>query len=263
MTRRRRSAFSVRRVGRRDALAGARRGIAVAVGVTAPRRLDAAVRHRAGRPGHRQGPGRLRRPVHRPDRRAASSSTTARSCRPRSARTAATSRPSVTDGGAALAIMDLKTWKVQQIIGNNAAADLRISGNDVGQEGPTYSPDGKQLWLGQTDGYRKFTVNPDGTLANPTFVPIPADGAKHALVGAAVFSRRRLHRVLRGQRPEPGGRHRRGDRRHQAELGRRQRAARHGHGRQQALRQQRGRASGAGRRHHDQLVRHPRCRPTR
>ncbi|HEY4570024.1 MAG TPA: phosphoesterase, partial [Kribbella sp.] len=95
---------------------------------------------------------------------------------------------SVTDGGMALAIVDLKNWKVQQYVGNNAAADLKIPGNDIGQEGPTYSPDGKQLWLGQTDGYRKFTVNPDGTLANPTFVTIPADGAKHALVGEAVFS---------------------------------------------------------------------------
>jgi YVTN family beta-propeller protein len=95
---------------------------------------------------------------------------------------------SVTDGGMALAIIDLKNWKVQQYVGNNAAADLKISGNDVGQEGPTYSPDGKQVWLGQTDGYRKFTVNSDGTLANPTFVTIPADGAKHSLAAEAVFS---------------------------------------------------------------------------
>ena len=95
---------------------------------------------------------------------------------------------SVTDGGMALAIVDLKNWKVQQLVGNNAAADLRISGNDVGQEGPTYSPDGSQLWLGQTNGYRKFTVNPDGTLATPTFITVPADGPKRALVGEAVFS---------------------------------------------------------------------------
>jgi YVTN family beta-propeller protein len=95
---------------------------------------------------------------------------------------------SVADGGMAIAIVDLKTYKVQQYIGDNAAADLKISGNDVGQEGPTYSPDGKQLWLGQADGYRKFTVNPDGTLANPTFISIPADGAREALVGQAVFS---------------------------------------------------------------------------
>ncbi|WP_112238398.1 alkaline phosphatase family protein [Kribbella monticola] len=95
---------------------------------------------------------------------------------------------SVADGGMALAIVDLKNWKVQQYVGNNAAADLKIPGNDVGQEGPTYSPDGSQVWLGQADGYRKFTVNPDGSLADPTFVAIPADGTKRALVGEAVFS---------------------------------------------------------------------------
>jgi YVTN family beta-propeller protein len=95
---------------------------------------------------------------------------------------------SVTDGDGALTIVDLKTWKVQQLVGDSAAANLKISGNDVGQEGPTYAPDGSQLWLGRTDGYTRFTVHADGTLADPTSVPIPADGAKHALVGAAVFS---------------------------------------------------------------------------
>ncbi|MFE7233405.1 alkaline phosphatase family protein [Streptomyces sp. NPDC057596] len=95
---------------------------------------------------------------------------------------------SVTDGGMALAIVDLKNWKVQQLVGNNASANPRISGNDVGQESPTYSPDGSQLWLGQADGYTRFTVNPDGSVANPTSVKIPADGSKRALVGAAVFS---------------------------------------------------------------------------
>ena len=95
---------------------------------------------------------------------------------------------SVTDGGMALAIVDLTNWRVQQLVGNNAAANLRISGNDVGQEGPTYSPDGSQLWLGQADGYRKFTVTPNGNLANPTFIRIPQDGPKRALVSEAVFS---------------------------------------------------------------------------
>ncbi|MEV6053673.1 alkaline phosphatase family protein [Streptomyces sp. NPDC052107] len=95
---------------------------------------------------------------------------------------------SVTDGGSALAIVDVKNWKVQQVVGTAASSTPRLSSNSVGQEGPTYSPDGKQLWLGQTDGYTKFTVNPDGTVANPTSIKIPADGAKHALVGEAVFS---------------------------------------------------------------------------
>ncbi|WP_405730600.1 phosphoesterase [Streptomyces sp. NBC_01537] len=95
---------------------------------------------------------------------------------------------SVADGDASLVVMDLTTGQVKQKVGTNATDDLRISSGSVGQEGPTYSPDGKQLWLGQADGYTKFTVNADGTLADPTAVPIAADGSKHALVGAAVFS---------------------------------------------------------------------------
>ncbi|MFG2562955.1 alkaline phosphatase family protein [Streptomyces sp. NPDC048496] len=95
---------------------------------------------------------------------------------------------SVTDGGIALVVMDLNTGQVKQRVGTPASADLRIKSNAVGQEGPTYSPDGSQLWLGQADGYTKFTVNPDGTLSNPTTISIPADGSKRALVGAAVFS---------------------------------------------------------------------------
>lgn len=95
---------------------------------------------------------------------------------------------SVTDGGSALSIVDLKSWKVQQLVGTAASSSPRISSNSVGQEGPTYSPDGSQLWLGQTDGYTRFTVNPDGSVANPVNIAIPADGPKHALVGEAVFS---------------------------------------------------------------------------
>ncbi|WP_405881867.1 phosphoesterase [Streptomyces sp. NBC_01136] len=95
---------------------------------------------------------------------------------------------SVADGDAALVITDLSTGQVKQRVGTKAADDLRIQSASVGQEGPTYSPDGSQLWLGQTDGYTKFTVGADGTLSNPVTVAIPADGTKHALVGAAVFS---------------------------------------------------------------------------
>jgi YVTN family beta-propeller protein len=94
----------------------------------------------------------------------------------------------VTDGDAALVVLDLATGRVKQKIGTKAADDLRIKSAAVGQEGPSYSPDGKQLWLGQADGYTKFTVNADGTLADPVAVPIAADGAKHALVAGAVFS---------------------------------------------------------------------------
>ncbi|GAB3147256.1 bifunctional YncE family protein/alkaline phosphatase family protein [Microbispora hainanensis] len=95
---------------------------------------------------------------------------------------------SVTDGGVALVIVDLKNWKVQQVVGNNAAANLRITDNLVGQEGPTYSPDGSQLWLGRADGFTRFTVNPDGFLAAPVDIAIAAQGSKRALVGEPVFS---------------------------------------------------------------------------
>ncbi|RPE43239.1 YVTN family beta-propeller protein [Streptomyces sp. Ag109_O5-1] len=95
---------------------------------------------------------------------------------------------SIADGDASLVVMDLSTGQVKQKVGTNAADDLRISSGAVGQEGPAYSPDGKQLWLGQANGYTKFTVNADGTLSTPTAVPIAADGSKQALVGAAVFS---------------------------------------------------------------------------
>ncbi|MFG2266507.1 alkaline phosphatase family protein [Streptomyces sp. NPDC048720] len=95
---------------------------------------------------------------------------------------------SVTDGGAALSIVDLKKWTVQQLVGTAASSSPRLGSNEVGQEGPTYSPDGSQLWLGQTDGYTRFTVNPDGSVADPASVKIPADGTRHALVGEAVFS---------------------------------------------------------------------------
>ncbi|MCO5974523.1 alkaline phosphatase family protein [Actinoallomurus soli] len=95
---------------------------------------------------------------------------------------------SLTDGGQVLAIVDLKNYKVQQYVGDNAQSDLRISGGDVGQEGPTYSPDGSQLWLGRIDGYTKFTVNSDGSLADPTNISIAAQGSKHALSAEPVFS---------------------------------------------------------------------------
>ncbi|MCX5384679.1 alkaline phosphatase family protein [Streptomyces sp. NBC_00083] len=94
----------------------------------------------------------------------------------------------VTDGDASLVIMDLASGQVKQRIGTNAADGLRIKSGAVGQEGPTYSPDGKQLWLGQSDGYTRFTVGADGILSDPVVFPIAADGSKHALVGAAVFS---------------------------------------------------------------------------
>ncbi|MFJ9846404.1 alkaline phosphatase family protein [Kitasatospora sp. NPDC101155] len=95
---------------------------------------------------------------------------------------------SVADGDASLVVVDLKTGKVQQRVGKAKGDDLHLTDGSVGQEAPVYSPDGSQLWLGQLNGYTKFTVNADGSLANPVTVAIPADGDKHALASGAVFS---------------------------------------------------------------------------
>ncbi|MER6298062.1 alkaline phosphatase family protein [Kitasatospora sp. NPDC001539] len=95
---------------------------------------------------------------------------------------------SVADGDASLVVVDLKTGRVQQRIGKAKGDDLHLTDGSVGQEAPVYSPDGSQLWLGQLNGYTRFTVNPDGSLSAPVTVAIPADGAKHALASGAVFS---------------------------------------------------------------------------
>ncbi|KJS53286.1 phosphoesterase [Streptomyces rubellomurinus subsp. indigoferus] len=95
---------------------------------------------------------------------------------------------SLADGDASLVIVDLRTGQVQQRVGTAKTDDLRLPKGSVGQEAPVYSPDGKQLWLGQLDGYTRFTVTADGSLADPVAVPIPADGDKHALASGAVFS---------------------------------------------------------------------------
>ncbi len=94
----------------------------------------------------------------------------------------------VTDGGMALNIVDLKTWKVQQTIGNSASADLHVNSNNVGQEGPFYTPDGKSLWMPQINGVERFPVNADGTLSTSSFLSIPADGPRGALPSGTVFS---------------------------------------------------------------------------
>ncbi|BCJ35352.1 phosphoesterase [Actinocatenispora thailandica] len=93
-----------------------------------------------------------------------------------------------TDRSIALTIVDLKTYTIIQQVGTSSEADLHIGSNNVGQEGPTYSPDGSTLWMPQINGYERFPVQADGTLAAPTFVTIPNEGSKHPLPAQAVFS---------------------------------------------------------------------------
>jgi YVTN family beta-propeller protein len=92
------------------------------------------------------------------------------------------------DGAASLTIVDLKNWAVQQLVGTSSADNLQISDSSVGQQGPTYSPDGSTLWVPVLNGYDRYPVNADGTVSAPTVISIPAQGSEHALSAQAVFS---------------------------------------------------------------------------
>ncbi|WP_265446806.1 alkaline phosphatase family protein [Flexivirga meconopsidis] len=95
---------------------------------------------------------------------------------------------SSTDKKVSLQIVDLSTYKVIWKVGTAAGVDQKLSDLSVGQEGPTYSPDGKVLWLPQKDGLTRFPVNADGTLGAPTTVKLPKDGDKSALPAQSTYS---------------------------------------------------------------------------
>jgi YVTN family beta-propeller protein len=97
-----------------------------------------------------------------------------------------------TDRTVTLQIFNLKTYKPIAAVGTStpavAAAAASAAGfpdisyqewsdGTVGQEGPTYSPDGKFLWVGQQDAITRFPVNADGTLGAPTRFPLPTVGS--------------------------------------------------------------------------------------
>jgi len=92
------------------------------------------------------------------------------------------------DGAASLTIVDVKKWTVEKVVGTSSTDDLKINDSSVGQQGPTYSPDGSALWVPVTNGYDRYPVNADGTVSAPTVISIPADGSKHALSAQAAFS---------------------------------------------------------------------------
>src|SRR5262249_1687558 len=56
-----------------------------------------------------------------------------------------------TDRSVVLQIFDLSSFKVIWTVGSASGTNQRYTNLTVGQEGPTYSPDGKSLWLPQQD----------------------------------------------------------------------------------------------------------------
>ncbi len=117
-----------------------------------------------------------------------------------------------TDKSVVLQIFDLSSYKLIWTVGTASGVSQTLSDGTVGQEGPTYSPDGKFLWLPEQDALTRFPVNPDGTLGTPTRFPLPTVGShlsgnsrtptpNSALVGQTTYSPdgSTLYAALNGQ----------------------------------------------------------------
>jgi YVTN family beta-propeller protein len=92
------------------------------------------------------------------------------------------------DKSVSLQIFDLSSYSLIWTVGTRAGVNERYTDLSVGQEGPTYSPDGHFLWLPQQDVITRFPVNPDGTLGAPTRFALPKVNGRSALVGKSTFS---------------------------------------------------------------------------
>ncbi len=92
------------------------------------------------------------------------------------------------DKSVVLHVFDLKTYKLLWTVGSATGVDQKLADGSVGQAGPTYSPDGRTLWLPQAGGLTRFPVKADGTLGTPTSVPLPTVNGALPLPARSVFS---------------------------------------------------------------------------
>ncbi|MBC7443773.1 MAG: PD40 domain-containing protein [Ramlibacter sp.] len=102
-----------------------------------------------------------------------------------------------------LQVFDLKTYKPVAAAGTLAAAKfataatdagfgnmayLKISDGTVGQEGPSFSPDGKFLFVSVATGIIRYPFNADGSLGAGTKISIPTVADHKALTAGMAFS---------------------------------------------------------------------------
>src|SRR5258708_34701404 len=181
-----------RRRSRHSSLSRPRRGNGL--------RHDDGVRRPPGRHAVPQRDPGLRRPDHQPDRSRLLTQFgkfMGSTVSPDGRFLAATSA----DKSVVLQIFDLSTYKLIWTDGTASGVNQTLSDGTVGQEGPTYSPDGKFLWLPEQNGLTRFPVNPDGALGTPTRISLPAATGHSALVGQTKYSPdgSTLYAALNGQ----------------------------------------------------------------
>src|SRR3954452_6907732 len=71
------------------------------------------------------------------------------------------------DRSVVLQIFDLSTFRLIWTVGSASGVNQKLTDGTVGQEGPTYSPDGKFLWLPERNALGRFPVIANGTLGAP------------------------------------------------------------------------------------------------
>ena len=92
------------------------------------------------------------------------------------------------DKGVVLQMFDLDSYKLVWTVGSASGVSQKLSDGTVGQEGPTFSPDGSYVWLSQNDELTRFPVNSDGSLGTATSFPLPAVNGASALPGKSLYS---------------------------------------------------------------------------
>ena len=106
-----------------------------------------------------------------------------------------------TDRSVVLQIFDLQSYKLIWSVGTAAGVNQQFTNGTVGQTGPTWSPNGKLLWVPEQTGLSRFPVNKDGTLGTPTTVSIPTVSGHAALTGQIAYSpdKATLYAAVNGQ----------------------------------------------------------------
>jgi len=106
-----------------------------------------------------------------------------------------------TDKSVALQIFDLQSYKLIWSVGTSASANQKYTNATIGQAPPTWSPNGKLLWVGQATGLTRFPVNKDGTLGTPVTVTLPTVSGHQPLTGEIAYSpdKATLYAAVNGQ----------------------------------------------------------------
>ena len=93
-----------------------------------------------------------------------------------------------TDKNVVLQVFDLSSDELVWTVGSAATVDQRLADSSVGQAGPTFSPDGRFLWLPQKDQLTRFPVDARGKLGRAASFALPKLGETSALPAKSVYS---------------------------------------------------------------------------